>query len=66
MTILPSSKCRIAFLKINGSAKETMLRAVCTRTGTPRCSMASIMAKEFMTVASIPIWSAVVRSIFVP
>ena len=28
--------------------------------------MASIMAREFITVASMPIWSAVVLSIFVP
>src|SRR5882724_10460599 len=33
-----------------------------TRVGTPMCSSASCKASELMTVASMPIWSAVTRS----
>ena len=39
---------------MNGSATLTMFSAVCTRVGTPFFSMASCMASELMTVASIP------------
>ena len=66
MTMRPSSKCRSALRRMNGSATLIMFSAVCTRTGTPRCSMASCMASELMTVASMPMWSAVVRSMLVP
>jgi len=34
-----------------------------TRVGTPAFSSASCIASAFITVASMPIWSAVVRSI---
>lgn len=37
-----------------GSATRVMVRAVCTRVGIPRFSIASCIARELMTVASIP------------
>ena len=38
--------------------------ALITRVGTPICSRASESARELMTVASMPMWSAVTRSMF--
>src|SRR5580704_10287496 len=38
--------------------------ALITRVYTPICSRASCSARELMTVASMPMWSAVTRSIF--
>src|SRR5712692_1613580 len=40
--------------------------ALMTRVCTPICSRASCNARELMTVASMPMWSAVTRSIFCP
>ena len=40
--------------------------AVCTRTGMPFCSHTSATARQFITVASMPMWSARVRSMAPP
>ena len=53
----------MARLRIYGSATCCMFSAVCTRTVRPSCSSASATASAFIVVASMPIWSARVRSI---
>lgn len=57
-------RCEIARLRIYGSAICCMLIAVCTRTSNPSDSSISATANAFIVVASIPMWSALVRSIF--
>ena len=66
ITILLFSKCLTAFLLIYGSAICLISIAVCTLVGMPLDSNASCNASELITVASIPIWSAVVLSIPIP
>ena len=66
ITTRPFSRCRIAFRRMKGSAICRISIAVCSRVGTPIDSSVSWNASELMTVASIPIWSAVTRSISLP
>src|SRR5207237_718035 len=54
---------RIARRRMNGSATAVMVMPVCVRTSRPTCSRALWRASALMTVASMPMWSAVVRSI---
>ena len=66
MTTRPFSRWRVARCRMYGSAIRFISIAVCTRTGTPRCSSASASASALIVVASMPIWSARVRSILPP
>ena len=52
--------------RMYGSAMDCISTAVCTRTGMPFCSQTSATARQFITVASMPMWSARVRSILPP
>ena len=63
MTTRPFSRCRMALARMYGSATARISSAVCTRTSTPFCSSTSAMAMQFIAVASMPMWSARVRSI---
>src|ERR1035441_3912105 len=64
ITMRPFSRCRMARRRIYGSATWRISMALITRVETPACSSASESARELMTVASMPMWSAVTRSIF--
>ena len=55
ITTRPFSRWRIALRRMYGSATACITIADCTRVTTPQLSNASISAKEFITVASIPI-----------
>ena len=63
MTTFPLSRCALAPLAVNGSAILTISTAVMTTEGTPICSRVSFSARQFITVASIPMLSALVLSI---
>ena len=54
MTTRPFSRCRMARLRMYGSATWFMAMAVCTRTSQSSCSSASARASALMVVASIP------------
>src|ERR1700693_4795989 len=64
MTARPFSRWRIARRRMYGSATWCICIAVMTRVGTPVFSSASCRAMALMTVASMPMWSAATRSIF--
>ena len=61
--IFPSSMARRASLRVKGCATWGMVMEVNTSVGTPSCSSLSETARAFITVASMPILSARVRSI---
>src|ERR1019366_7830606 len=48
--------------RMYGSATWCISMALITRVGMPICSSASLKARELMTVASMPMWSPVTRS----
>jgi hypothetical protein len=48
---------------MNGSATSVIVMPVCRRVSTPSFSRASCSASALITVASIPMWSAALRSI---
>ena len=54
MTILPFSRCRIARLRMYGSATSEIVIADWTRVATSSFSRASWSASAFSTVASMP------------
>lgn len=62
ITTLPFSMCRIARRRIYGSATDCIGMAVTVRTGTFSRSSQSCSTSAFMTVANMPAWSAVLRS----
>ena len=61
-TTRPFSRCRTARRRMNGSATVRISMAVSTRVTAPWRSRASDSASAFMTVASMPMLSAVARS----
>lgn len=63
ITTLPSSKCFTALSRTNVSATCSMQRADITFTSSPMLSRMSCKPSELITVASIPILSALVLSI---
>src|ERR1039457_6170 len=60
----PFSRWRRARRRMYGSATSCISMALMTRVCTPICSKASCNDRELMTVASMPMWSAVTRSMF--
>src|ERR1022692_1617764 len=60
----PFSRWWMARRRMYGSATWCISIALITRVGMPICSRASESASELITVPSIPMWSAVTRSIF--
>ena len=54
MTTRPFSRWRKARRRMYGSATARISMALITRVGTPKRSMASIKARAFITVASMP------------
>ncbi len=62
ITTRPFSMWRMARRRMNGSQMVSMGMADWTRVCTPSSSNALCMASELMTVANMPIWSALVRS----
>src|SRR5215472_4091824 len=63
ITTRPFSRCRTARRRIYGSHIACIATADNTRVLTPACSSAFCRASALITVASMPIWSAVERSI---
>ena len=63
MAILPSAMAFRASLRVKAGATCGMVMEVNTSVSTPSCSSLSETASAFITVASIPILSARVRSI---
>ena len=62
-TILPDSSAAMALSLVNTSATWGMKELVMTTAGTPCWRRASLTASAFITVASMPILSASMRSI---
>ena len=58
MTTRPFCRWRTALSFTKSSAMDGIESALCTLAGTPICSSTSQSANAFITVASIPMWSA--------
>src|SRR6478736_6613578 len=62
ITTRPFSMWRMARRGMYASATWPMVMALCTRVSTPACSRKSCSARQFMTVPSMPMYSARARS----